>query len=52
VEPSADNAEAIEFYVRLGFRVSGFNDRLYSNEDDEPERQTVYMHLLTTDMSR
>jgi ribosomal protein S18 acetylase RimI-like enzyme len=51
VEPSADNAEAIEFYVRLGFRVSGFNDRLYSNEDDEPGRQTFYMHLLTTDKS-
>ena len=45
VEPSADNAAAIEFYLALGFRISGFNDRLYSNADDEPGRQTVYMHL-------
>ena len=42
VEPRADNAEAIEFYVRMGFRVSGFNDRLYS---DDPGAAVVYMHL-------
>jgi ribosomal protein S18 acetylase RimI-like enzyme len=52
VEPRADNAEAIEFYVRLGFRVSGFNDRLYSNEDDEPGRVVVFMHReITADSS-
>ena len=45
VEPRADNAEAIEFYLRRGFRISGFNDRLYSNQDDAPGRSTVYMHL-------
>lgn len=44
VEPRAENGAAIEFYVRLGFRISGFNDRLYSNEDDAPGRQTIYMH--------
>ena len=31
VEPRADNHAAISFYVSLGFRVSGFNDRMYSN---------------------
>lgn len=45
VEPRADNARAIEFYVSLGFRISGFNDRMYSNHDDE--RPTLFMHLET-----
>jgi ribosomal protein S18 acetylase RimI-like enzyme len=45
VEPRADNAEAIQFYIANGFRVSGFNDHLYSNADDEPGQQTLYMHL-------
>ena len=44
VEPRADDAPAIDFYTRRGFRISGFNDRLYSNEDDSPGRQTIYMH--------
>lgn len=44
-EPRADNREAIEFYLAAGFRVSGFNDRLYSNRDDEPGRTTLFMHL-------
>lgn len=45
VEPRADNAAAIEFYLSLGFRISGFNDRLYANDDDEPGKPTIYMHL-------
>jgi GNAT superfamily N-acetyltransferase len=45
VEPRADAAPAIEFYVHNGFRLSGFNDHLYSNADDEPGQQTLYMHL-------
>lgn len=45
VEPRTDNADAIEFYVRMGFRVSGFNDRLYSNADDRPGATTIFMHL-------
>jgi len=45
VEPRADNHAAISFYVSLGFRVSGFNDRLYSNADHEDGNPTVYMHL-------
>jgi ribosomal protein S18 acetylase RimI-like enzyme len=45
VEPHANDAPAIEFYLRRGFRLSGFNDRLYSNQDDAPSRPTIYMHL-------
>jgi ribosomal protein S18 acetylase RimI-like enzyme len=45
VEPRADNASAIEFYLSLGFRISGFNDRMHSNQDDE--RPTIFMHLET-----
>jgi ribosomal protein S18 acetylase RimI-like enzyme len=45
VEPRADNHAAISFYVSLGFRVSGFNDRMYSNADHEDGRPTVYMYL-------
>lgn len=45
VEPRADNAPAIEFYLTMGFRISGFNDHLYSNADDEPGQQTLYMHI-------
>jgi ribosomal protein S18 acetylase RimI-like enzyme len=44
-EPRADNFEAISFYTALGFPVSGFNDRMYSNVDDEDGRATIYMHL-------
>jgi ribosomal-protein-alanine N-acetyltransferase len=45
VEPRADNHAAISFYTALGFRLSGFNDRMYSNADHEDGRPTVYMHL-------
>lgn len=45
VEPSADNSEAIDFYVALGFRLSGFSDRMYANTDDAPGRPTIYMYL-------
>jgi len=45
VEPRADNHAAISFYVSLDFRVSGFNDRLYSNADHAGGKATVYMHL-------
>ncbi|MBI2912954.1 MAG: GNAT family N-acetyltransferase [Chloroflexi bacterium] len=48
VEPRADNAEAIDFYLALGFRLSGFNDRLYSNRDHEDGRPTLYLHLELT----
>jgi ribosomal protein S18 acetylase RimI-like enzyme len=45
VEPRADNHAAISFYTNLGFRLSGFNDRMYSNEDDEGGKTTIFMHL-------
>jgi ribosomal protein S18 acetylase RimI-like enzyme len=45
VEPRADNHAAISFYLSLDFRISGFNDKLYSNADHEDGRPTVYMHL-------
>ena len=45
VEPRADNHAAISFYTALGFRLSGFNDRMYSNTDHEDGRPTVFMHL-------
>ena len=44
VDPRADNHAAISFYVSLGFRLSGFNDRLYSNADHEDGKPTIYMH--------
>jgi len=45
VEPRADNEDAIEFYIGRGFRLSGLNDRLYSNADHEDGRPTLYMWL-------
>jgi len=45
VEPRADNHAAISFYTSLGFRISGFNDRLYSDQDDADGKPTIYMHL-------
>ena len=44
VEPRSDNADAIEFYLALGFRISGFNDRMYSNQDDTDGRATLFMY--------
>jgi len=43
-EPRADNAAAIEFYLSLGFRLSGFNDRMYSNRDHEHGRVPLLMY--------
>jgi ribosomal protein S18 acetylase RimI-like enzyme len=45
VEPRADNHAAISFYGALGFRVSGFNDRMYSNDDHRDGKPTIFMHL-------
>ena len=42
VEPGADNGGAIAFYLSLGFRVAGFNDRW--NAVDTDERPTVFMY--------
>jgi ribosomal protein S18 acetylase RimI-like enzyme len=45
VEPRADNTDAIDFYVARGFRLSGFNDRMYSNADHGAGKTTLFMHL-------
>lgn len=47
VEPRSDNAAAILFYLSLGFRISGFNDRMYSNDDDAGGRTTLFMYRET-----
>jgi ribosomal protein S18 acetylase RimI-like enzyme len=47
VEPRGDFADAIEFYLALGFRLSGLNDRWTAN-DDAPGGQTLYMYLELT----
>ena len=44
VEPRAENADAIDFYTAIGFRVSGFNDRLHANTDDAEGRPTILMY--------
>ena len=43
VEPRADNHAAISFYGSRGFRVAGFNDRMYSNADHADGRPTILM---------
>lgn len=43
VEPRNDYPEAIAFYAARGFRLCGFNDRLYSNDDDERQQVTLFM---------
>lgn len=45
VEPRADNEAAVAFYVALGFRIAGFNDRLNSNEDDRSGQTPLLMYL-------
>ena len=45
VEPRADNHAAISFYDAVGFRVSGFNDRMYSNLDHEAGKPTILLHV-------
>ncbi len=48
VEPRGPTiSAAILFYTSLGFRLSGFNDRMYSNRDNEDGRPTVSMHFET-----
>ena len=46
VEPQGEAGGTIDFYLKLGFRISGTNDRWYTNTDDtEAGEQTVYMYL-------
>jgi ribosomal protein S18 acetylase RimI-like enzyme len=48
VEPRSDNAAAIAFYLREGFRISGYNDRMYSNRDDADGCVTIFMYRELT----
>ncbi len=46
VEPRGEAGGTISFYLKLGFRISGTNDRWYSNADDtEAGEQAIYMYL-------
>ena len=46
VEPQGKAGGPIDFYLKLGFRISGTNDRWYTNTDDtEAGEQTIYMYL-------
>ena len=45
VEPQGDGGDTIDFYLSLGFRVSGVNDRWNTNEDDTEGQHTLYMYL-------
>ena len=44
VEPRSNNSAAIRFYRAVGFRLTGFNDRMYSNADDAPGKTTLFMY--------
>ena len=44
--PRGEAGDTIDFYLSVGFRMSGLNDRWNTNEDDtEDGQQTVYMYL-------
>lgn len=39
LETQSDNIDAVQFYLRYGFRFSGFDDRLYLHLHPDPERE-------------
>ena len=44
--PSGNAKDTIDFYLSVGFRISGINDRWNTNTDDaEAGMQTIYMYL-------
>ena len=44
--PSGNAKDTIDFYLSVGFRISGINDRWNTNQDDaEAGMQTIYMYL-------
>ena len=45
VEPQGEAGGPIDFYLSVGFRVSGLNDRWNTNDDHENGQQTIYMYL-------
>ncbi len=48
VEPQGEAGGTIDFYIKLGFRISGFNDRWNANDDHLDGRQTIFMYLGLT----
>ncbi len=45
VEPQGEAGGPIDFYLKVGFRISGINERWNTNEDDGDGQQTIYMYL-------
>ena len=43
--PRLESAQTIDFYLKVGFRASGLNDRWNTNTDDADGQQTIYMYL-------
>ena len=44
--PSGKSKNTIDFYLSVGFRISGVNDRWSTNTaDTEPGQHTIYMYL-------
>ena len=44
--PSGHSKDTIDFYLSVGFRISGINDRWSTNTaDTEPGQHTIYMYL-------
>ena len=43
--PRGDASDTIDFYLGLGFRVSGLSDRWNTNTDETEGQQTIYMYL-------
>jgi 3-oxoadipate enol-lactonase len=39
LETQSDNVDAVQFYLKYGFRFSGFDDRLYLHLYQDPERE-------------
>ncbi|HCG03357.1 MAG TPA: hypothetical protein DEV93_22820 [Chloroflexi bacterium] len=48
VETQINNVPAIHLYRRCGFRVSGFNDHLYENDDAERQDVAVFLFWETS----
>ena len=44
--PNGNSKDTIDFYLSVGFRISGINDRWSANTaDTEPGQHTIYMYL-------
>ena len=43
--PRGESGDTIDFYLRVGFRVSGLSDRWNTNADHDSGQQTLYLYL-------